>query len=380
MPNDPNEQEESHTGRNLAMAGAAISPFGGMIGQQSLKHDPHLNPNVRRMSLRDISRAAKPGDVLLTSKPSGSIWKHVIKPLSGSEFYHAQPIVGRRDGHGVTMTAGLDHGNEEYANASHKRMIRDADTVNLLPETNHYDDLVLMRPKKPLSPEQAKAFAAGSIERSRMPYDTAGGVRAWVKDLFQPKLKMFENGKNPELCVGSVCSTDPAMGYADVGGPRIKGKSPKDVMPADFLRSGDFEAVGTHLKNKYTMSTTARRALPLAARAGLGAGMAGAIYAGTEDPATLAVPVGMAAGSAASAAIAQKLLHLKNKPDDLFSTLNGIGDATRDSTRKRLAGRYLARRAPGVIGGGVLSYLAARKTLDALKQRFGQQPDAAAQP
>lgn len=371
----PIEEEESHTGRNLAMVGVATAPMLGAIGQKPVLHDPHMNPNVNRFkNLRELERQARPGDVLLTSKPKGSFWKSWIKPLSGSEFYHAQPVTGRRKGLGTTMTAG-QYNEPDWHEGTRAQGIKDmashAGTIGTEMRGNAYDDVLLLRPKAGLTPEQKKKFVEDAMLRSREKYDTPKGVTAWLKDIFVPKMKGLENVPNAPLCEGGVCSTVSAMAHNAAGVPLQVGKAAKDIMPGDYLRSEAFKPVGVHMKNDYTHSSQLRRAMPYLARGALGLAGAGAIYAGTKDPASLAVVPGVAAGGALGAWLGQKLFGHKELAPGLMNAWIQYGDKG-PKGKARLIKQLFQGRVPGMALGGLASYLAAQKLRDKLR---GQAPD-----
>lgn len=358
------EQDESHTGRNLAMGAAAAAPFAGLIGQQPIKHDPILNRNIPRVkSMRDLSRVAQPGDVLMTSKPSNSIWKSFIKPLSGSEFYHSQPVVGKRHGKATTISAG-EHDDPSWKNWSDKDRLKSTTSVSNFGE--EYPDVMVMRPKKPLAPDELKRFVDSNMQRSKAPYDSQKALGTWLKETFVPKIKGLENSPMPGTCKGNVCSTMPAMAYADAGRTVIPGKAPQDIFPPDFLRSDEFEPVAARIKNPYLASPLARKVMPYAARAGLGLGLAGGVYGLSKDPALAAIPAGMIAGGSAASALSR---HFTGRGSPSLSGFLGDLPDARGATRQGLIRGFTRKTLPGMLAGGALSYLGGRGLEHLLKEK-----------
>lgn len=363
------EPAASHTARNLAVGGAALSPFLGAIGQRPVQHDPLLNTRIRRYkSMAELARDAKPGDMLLTSKPEGSFWKYTIAPLTGSEFYHVQPVVGRRGGMGTSTSAG-SFSDPSFAADTQKQLLQQSLKIPEELMNEGYPDAVLLRPKTPMTPDQLKAFKKDMMARAQAEFNRKNAVGSWLHDLFVPKLKMFEKGKNMPTCEGGICSSAPAMAYNEAGIQIAKGKAARNAFPGDFLRSDALHAVGAYVPNKYKPNPILRRATPYLTRGAIGAGLAGTLYAGTEDPALLAAVPGMALGSAAGGQI-ERLLRQKKKAVPSFrqGVLVDLLEAT-PLQRERMLRRLLTGRVPGALLGGALAYGGGRALLNALKSR-----------
>lgn len=357
--------DEDHRLRNYAMGAAAAAPFAGMIGQKPVIHDPHLNPDIQRFAtMAELSRQAQPGDVLLTTKPGGSVWKSAIQPLSGSEFYHAQPVVGRRRGHGTTLTAG-QYDEPEYRR-NLKAVRRDAETIRDMSKTQEYPDVMLMRPKKKLAPEQLAAFKDEALRRSRTPYDHVKAPMTWLKEMFLPKVDLGGKNVRPPVCEGNVCSTLPAMAYERAGVDVLKGKRSQDIFPPDYLRSEAFEPVGVRLKNEYATSPALRKAMPYMTRAGLGAALAAGTYGVSKDPALAAVPVGAAAGAMGANALARSLRG-KGLPSlmDFLTQLPELKGKRRAALVRDFAGKSV----PATLAGAGLAYGGAKALQHWLAQR-----------
>lgn len=381
-------KDEGMSGKQTAaVAAAGAAPFAGMIGQEKIKHDPHTNKNIRRFSTMDeLARNARPGDVIITSKPK-SIWKSTQSPFSGSQFYHAQPVVGQRGGRGTTASAG-NYGKNYYKSLSQKNFASELETIGREMKSEKYKDVVLLRPKTPLKGKELKTFVSQNLDRARTQYDTTGAIKSWAKDIFMPKIiphgmlkkekgvtaikyvKMKDPNtgkmaKRPLLCKGNVCSTMPAQAMEEATGRRVvRGKHSKDVMPADFLRSSEYEPVGARVKN----TSRVARYKPLMARGAIGAGLAGGVYAGTESPAAAAGVAGAAAGTAVHKAMATRIGKKKGMtPKQIKASLPNLMRAADDvlnaenpkQGRKALA-KYVRKSLPAKAIGGALAYGAAK--------------------
>lgn len=353
------EDEESHLGRNLAMAGAAATPFAGMIGQKPIIHDPHMNPDIHRFtSMNDLSKAARPGDVLVTGKPGGSVWKSFIKPLSGSEMYHSQPVVGRKKGHGLTASAG-EFFDKSFRHDTPQDLLRsEADTVAEM--AKNYPDATLLRPREGMTPAQLAAFKENALKRSKSKYSDGTAVKTWLKEMFVPKLKAFEDQRTGRICEGNVCSTLPAKAYAQAGKKVIDGKSVKDAFPTDFLRSEAFTPVGAHISSDYKMSPGMRRALPYLSRGAMGLGMAGAVYGASKNPGMAGIPLGLMAGSAAANALGKY-----TDVPSLLTTAANLGE-------KGMLSSALKTRVPLLAAGAGAGYLLGNH----LKKRMSGDPES----
>jgi len=350
------DDEGLSTGQGLAMTAAVAAPFAGLIGQKKVIHDPYTSTQgVRYSNMDELSRASRTGDVLITSKPGNSIWRHTMTPFSGTDFYHAQPVIARRGGHGLTASAGDFH-NPADAKSSVSQLASASQPVKALQED--YTDVALLRPKN-LTNVETRSVARQSTERLKRQYDAPNAATAWLHDIFVPKLnKVAPNAGT--ICEGNVCSTVPSQALKDVTGKDVVPGTPaKYTMPADFLRSEEYELVGAHTPTK-ARSSLARNVAPYAARGALGLGLAGATYAATENPEVAAVPAGMVAGNYAAQAalgtervpkILPKLLNpIAHRPAG-FSLRSHLGDVAKQVATHNLA--------PMALGGG-LAYGAVR--------------------
>lgn len=382
------QEPEDHTVRNVAMGAAAASPFMGLIGQKPITKDPHLDPSIRRTTLRELSELAKPGDVVVSSEPHWSGWKLFQTPVTGTEFYHAFPVVGQRQGQGTGVTAGELHDPKRKKPLTTTGAKRQLEELRSDMMRQKYRDVMLMRPDQPLTPEQIKAFQDEAVRRAQTKYAPSRGVRALLRDIFVPKIKGLENVS--PLCEGNVCSTLPSQTHKAVtGADLVPGKPAKSVLTADYLREGSgLKPIAAHVSSTPRFSPRAMRALGLGLRGGLGLGLAGGTYAVSEDPALAAVPLGLAltptlgrrftariaehqarrSAEAAGKKVTPALLEAARKRGynvfrPLGHAVNYIGDTSR-AGRLKLKG-IGKRTIPLALAGGLASYLAAKGVTNA---------------
>lgn len=365
-----------------AMGIAAASPFAGLIGREKLLHDPLQGAQGKSFKDLDaLGRAARPGDVLLTSKPTGSYVKTVLAPLGDSEFYHAQPVISRHPTTGLarTYSAGDLHGVElgDYQASAYTRSVADA----LRHPDSGYSDAVLLRRKVPFTPEQEAAYLRDLDERAPRFYDTPHGQKSLLKDIFLPKIKRNAQAASDVMCEGNVCSTMPAMATATaIPGERVLPHIPAaETMPHHYLRSSQYEMVGSHVspETRALQQSLSHKIAPYVARAGLGAALAGSTYALTEEPEIAAGVAGTAAALKAHEALREDGLLRKVLPKSIAAPLGkaqdaigngelvGALNAAQDSgtLRRRLlgVGRELKGRIPMALGAGALAYAGAKE-------------------
>lgn len=382
------------------------SPLLGAIGEKPIVHDPFQNSNIRRMTMEELSRRARTGDVLITSKPAGSGWKILQYPL-GSEFYHAQPVIGRRGGHGTTASAGQFH-YPDFANMKQRELASYFDEVKRGMRGDHYPDVVLMRPDKPLTPEELKKFREVATRRVGEPYKASLAVKGWLKDLLVPKIEGV-TGRSPpgvrRVCRGDVCSTLPAQTYWEAANRNVhQAKLPHEVMPVDFLREGSgFSPVGARVTSpRYTPKQMAR--IKMLSRAGIGAALGTGAYAVTDDPLRATALVGglgiphlvsgellprLYAEMEGRRQVAQginprlkKSVELRTKAFErgekvipsFGSVLNVLGSPKPE--HRMLSRRLLTRTLPLAAGSGLGVYLLADKIRNAIKNEAPSPPRA----
>lgn len=366
---------------------AAGSPFLGLIGERKLTGDPHINKNIKRMGLQALEREARPGDVILSSRPGWEGFKVTQAPFSGSEFFHASPVYGRKGGKGTVVDAG-DLGEWEGSRATIKDVSRSAKTIHRHYPGHGYSDLVLVRPDKKLTHKQLLNLRSSLTSRAYDHYSVPRGAKAALKDLFVPKLDMFTSKKPPTPCSGTMCSALPAESMAESGILKniAKGKAPGETLPADFLRAGSgFKPVGAVVRQNRALGPISRQVYRYGTRAGLGAGIGGAIYGGYKDPVTTAgILGGLATPSLARAASTAIYKRLRKVPKDEAVTalsnqlpkLRRLGmelftpdpEMTPEMLRK-LSLRFGTRTVPLALLGGLGTYLAASKIRDSFQNK-----------
>jgi hypothetical protein len=350
----------------LAAGAAGVAPLAGMIGQKPLLHDPYLNKKIDLVDYNKLQGLSQPGDVLITSMDSGrSPWQSLQSPFSGTEFYHAQPAIKDPSGKMRTMTAGeLSSGGKSLSSAAVKKKLRTnkLDTFSQLANQGEYGNQVLLRPKKSISPEQAKRLNALLTERAATPYGGVRGASAYLKDLFLPKIKGVTD-KIPDApnCVGDVCSTLPSRALKEVKNiDVVPGKSPGSVLPHDFLRSEEFEPVAAALAR-------GRKRAPfygheLRNRALLGAGLAAGTYGALKHPLAAG---SLAAGAGASSLIEKLLPHMPDRMQAIEAIQNGLKNK---GDQKILQQFLLKNLGPSAaLAGG--TYLGGKAILDRIKAR-----------
>jgi hypothetical protein len=299
-------------------AAAAASPFLGMIGEKKLVHDPHLNPNVTHASLKDLERMAQPGDILLVSRPSWEGFKATQSPFSGSEFFHAAAINGKRKGKATILDAGEAlRGDDGRHIPTPQAASNQSRTLRAHMAHHKYKDAVLIRPERPMTPEQQATYLEELAKRTNREYSFSKGIHATFRDLFVPKI--FRSGKDrvkrhleKNVCKDQMCSSFPAEAHAAAGtASGFRGKLPGEMLPADFLREGSgFVPVAASLghQTRAYKGLLDRAAYRYGSRAALGAALGGAAYGTAQDPVMAASVVGgLAAPELAARVVAHQL-------------------------------------------------------------------------
>ena len=296
---------------NTGIVGTGVAaPFMGLIGEKKITQDPYYNANVKRMDAKALEAMARPGDVILTSTREGAgFYKKPQLALTGSEFYHAEPVITKKPRGAVTMEAGLYHPSKSprFKNETPESILEKGKGTPMSKRVNNlrpavYEDAVLMRPKAEMTPKQIEDFRKALAAGGQKQYSGSLAVKAYLKDLFVPKIKGLTSIDAPSVldCKGEMCSSLPGGAYESVTGSKVApGKSSRSVLPADFLRADSpYEAVGASLKHQDAVAKSPGRMLArrLAFRGGVGAGLAGAgLLAYNEPEALPALAVGAAA-------------------------------------------------------------------------------------
>lgn len=365
-----------------AMGVAAVAPFGGLIGRDKLLHDPLQGAKGKNFkSLEELGRHARPTDMLITSKPTGSYVKKVLDPIGDTQFYHAQPVIGRDPSTGLAHTYqagdmfGMDLG-DEAAN------MYTANVADYLKDQHiNYTDAVLLRRKTPLTRAQEAKYLADLDERATRFYDTEHGQKSLLKDIFLPKIKRNIKPAAEVLCEGNVCSTMPAMSAATViPGERVLDAVPaSETMPHMYMRSPHWELVGSHVtpETRAIQNSLLHKVGPYAARAGIGAALAGGTYALTEEPelgagiaatmGTLKMHEALREGNVLRNTLPRSIAKPLGKAQaligngELVGALNAVQDEP--TLRRKLLGigAELKGRIPMALGAGALAYAGAKE-------------------
>lgn len=381
------------TPKNVAqgtlVGAAAGAPFLGMIGQKPIKYDPLASPNVHTThDIDELRRAARPGDVLVSTRGAFSPYKAPQAFISGTDYYHAEPVVAKHKGVARSMTSGSLYKNPDIIEGTNPLEAFKKSVPVAGVETEHIpssilagDNVTLMRPKVPLTPEQNKAFLEHFAKTTTAPYSSETAIGSWLKDIFVPKNLKVEHNPASE-CAGDICSTAVAKAYEKATGkPAVHFKTTAETMPADLLREGSaFAPVMHHINPANKSLITHRLPAQLAARAALGLGTAGLAYGASENPEV----TGAVAGAAGATNATRKILELmarekasrpeaylkaKEQLPQLWSLLDegmGTGGQIRPA-----AGKFLTRTLPLAAAGGIGGYALTSKIHD-LINNYGQ--------
>jgi hypothetical protein len=372
---DMPRQENTDVLAPLAIGGGlAATPFLGLAGEQSITKDPYYTKGVKRLSPRELERLARPGDVILASQRTGtSMYKSPQLYTTGSEFYHAEPVIARSRGLGRTLPAGL-LSELGAAKMTPKEVLRRG--VKGYSEAipfQDYGDIALMRPKKRLSKAEIAQFQQALLSGGLKPYSKPLGVRALFRDLFVPKVPGVTGHVGPQgppiVCRGNMCSSLPAVTWKNLFKERIaRGKHPKHTLPADFLRKGSpFEPIAASLQNPELLKHI--QAKRMAFRGALGAGLGGAGVAAYHEPELIP-------GAAAAAGVPIGIRSILNRLDpkglrgeQMLPSVAGVASETPEfiqalrakkrmpKAMKSLFTRFGTRTLPLALGGGLAAYL-----------------------
>ena len=361
------DKDESHTLRNVAVGGAAASPFFGLLGQKKQIHNPEITPGARRLSLAEIEQMARHGDVVLSGRAGGGF----KESITGTSTPHAEVVLGRRGGKAIGVTpgefvpeqlrrAGVKNPALAEAYARYAGQIeRNPKAIQRLQRTlgDRLDALgqkrvILLRPETPLTPTQLKSLREVGYREAAKPWSATKGFLTTLRDWFVPKHKLFNaiNPRKGQLCTGNICTTQAGKALEAGGVSEIAaGKRAKDLVATDFLSSDKLKMIGhyEHPGLIPKLSPAARKALHYGARGALGLGLAGSTYALSEDPYLATAPIG-AFGAAAGA---RKLFGHQN-----FRPLKAglFSPAARRGPRLRNIG---TRTLPLMLAGGLGTYL-----------------------
>lgn len=335
MASDQKEKKKKRPPAELLVGGAvATTPFAGMIGQEREK-DPlkELQRQGKRPvgSHEALKKQIQPGDVILESVPPR---QREVRPFgqnrrslkidepefsnfnksvsSGSRWHHAEVV---QDNKRSTFTGIPQHFDGNVSR--NMESFGDSDLVVLRrksdkPQTAAQRKKVVKatrklrdqtwggKPQKQLNnlserifasqrvPEKVKNVATGTLDSLA---EGPATTKAIGKDWFMPKLRKKKIKSYAKDCADGVCSASGEAVAYDAktnksGKGAVRGKVPNEMLPADYLRSGDYEVVTVKTKGRKFKYQDIRnfKARQLATRAGvglaLGATAAGAVAAG----------------------------------------------------------------------------------------------------
>jgi len=370
--------EEDHTARNIAIGAAGSAPFLGLIGQQRLRHDPHMGavPELGKMDIHKLMMEAQPGDVVAYSLSKGGkqgIYPQLFETALGTPYHHVEAVVGKHEGlYGKSIAPGQELTGD--VTSSVPEQINRTKTIGQHAAEGGYRDAVLLRPEKfmetggKITPEVQRFIDHAVIAGREPAVIQTRGVKGLLRDLFMPKIPgLTDRGKTRAMgdaYKGMVCSTGACEAMAAGLGERspvVPGKGAREVLPPDFLRSKNLRLIA-HAPGAEAITTTSRAgrlARNLGLRAGLGLGLAGATYGVSQDPLATATVAG-----AATPLLLRGLLRrrLSDSTTQLPKLKHLMYSYTSPSEKSKLIQKAFRRRTlPLMALGGLGTYLAARK-------------------
>lgn len=375
--------EEDNTLRNVAVGGAAASPFLGLIGQRRLRHDPHLGakPALGQMDIHKLMMEAQPGDIVAYSLPKGGkrgIYPQLFEALLGTPYHHTEAVVGKHEGiFGKSIAPGQELTGD--VTSSVPEQVARTKTIGQHAAEGGYRDAILLRPKQfmgtggQMTPE-VQRFVNQAIITAREPFVLPRGIKGVLRDLFVPKIPgLTDRGKTRAMgdaYKGLVCSTGSCEALAAGLGERspvVPGKGAREVLPPDFLRSSNLNLIA-HAPGSEPLSRFGRYkrlARNLGVRAGLGVGLAGATYGLTEDPLATAGAAGLATPMLARAVLRKRLDQPMTQLPKLKHLLYSYTGPSEFS--KAIQKGFRRRTLPLMAAGGIAAYLGARKARTAVE-------------
>jgi len=335
---EPEDPEESHKARNIAMAAGAALPFAGLIGQKKMIHAG----KGEELDYHAFKNMVRPGDILLTGDKALDRSKGAISAVSGNpEGYHIATPTTRRGTNIAEMTGpGMLHRNTGMREGERMQLLRPKFKGPELEDfisgqtrfARQVDDLRkgVKRHLRGMNIEGLDIDRAGRFARGST-YDEAGATMTGVKEMLLPKfrtatgiekqraeIQAARKGFNPTEIdatakrlataiasahhsgkemrhdylpediahllpknVAGICSTVPGA-CMPAGKPVVSNKLPNDLLPIDFLRSDQFESVARYNPHPLTPHDRLLRHGPLLTRLGLAGALAGGIYGGSK--------------------------------------------------------------------------------------------------
>ncbi len=191
--------------------------------------------------------------------------------------------------------------------------------------------------------------------------------------------QVFDDTKSPaksitgdtykgEICSGNVCSTGPAQAMEQATGTRVvPGKAAKNVFPTDFLRSKEYDLIGSHVKTRRAASLLANKYTPLVTRGLLGAAGAGAIYGASEKPEVPGAAAGVLGASAGATALS-RMYHptrtiAERELPSLGTILNSVMTNDMPLHTDVAFKRWATRRLPLLAAGGAAGWYGTKKLM-----------------
>ena len=350
-------EDQSHPLRKALTGAAATLPFLGYIGKQKLINDPNYGaqPLVGRQSVHELMQEAQPGDVVVyrNKMPLDKLTPYA----TGTPWSHIEPVVGKHEGlYGTTSLIGEP----------------DIKTIGERAKHWNSEELALLRPKLFLNnaghitPEM-RAFIETAKTESPKSWELARSIRSGLYDIFMPKIPGFTERRHSRVLGGRYCgqncatSTGEAMAAATRRtAPVVRGKGPRDLLPADYMRSPEFQLI-SHTYNPEVEHLTKAEALTrgLGARAALAALLAGGTYALGADPTVAAGMLGSVVPGAVRTlgrldpGTLPKFKHFTRAIMNPSGTAEALGVAAPLIKR-----RFLTRTLPLGIGAGALAWMA----------------------
>lgn len=358
LPSFSDVTGEDHTLRNALVGAAGVSPFLGLIGQRGFKTSPYHGAVAPQMDVHKLMMEAMPGDIILTREAKPTLFRQIHEAVTGSPLHHVEPVIGKKDVYYGTTADVAEHATPAGQLESAAEQRARAATIGERAHQKGYKDITLLRPKTPVDVE---ALANRAMLESRKPYSITGALSGTLKDVFVPKIPgVTDRGL---VCRGNTCAT--LTGEALRAGtgarvPVVPGKTVSELLPADFLRSGQFELVGhTSPLSAEAMQQLGRKATrrALLTRGALGLGLAGTAYGLSQEP---DIAAGLA--GAGLAPLAARRLFGEGKKYRAGRPLRHLLNVMHEATPEALAiKRNITRRTlPLMLGSGLLSYLAAK--------------------
>jgi hypothetical protein len=335
---DPEDPEESHLARNVAMTAAAAIPFAGLIGQRKAIHQG----KGEELDFGAFKQKILPGDVLLTGDRALDRSKGAITAVSGNpEGYHIATPTTRRGTHVAEMTGpGMLHRDTGIRKNERMQILRPKfrgeELKSFIAQQEEFAaraDALRRATKRHL---RAQGYSGDALDRAARfargtTYDESQATMTGVKEILLPKFRPArgidkqqkeiqaaraafspeeidatgkrlataiaaarDSGKRlyhdilpkdlthllPKNVAG-ICSTVPGA-CMPAGKPVVPNKLPNDLLPLDYLRSEHFEPVARYNPHAATPHDLLLRHGPLLTRLGVAGALAGGIYGGTK--------------------------------------------------------------------------------------------------